>query len=61
MGPMGSLILGMSYGFLAGNPKVRKQAFQSMKKIAGLGIDALNKGGADDVPKTDDSTVSRAE
>lgn len=53
MDPVGLLILGAAYGFLAGNPKAREQAFQGVKKLAGMGIDALNKGGETIVPKTD--------
>lgn len=60
MNPIGLLILGAAYGFLAGNPKARTQTSSALQKIAGMAIDALtNKGGAVDASTSD--TLSETE
>lgn len=44
----GLILLGA--GYLLGNPKARDEAFSSLQKLAGMGIDALNKRGDNNVP-----------
>lgn len=56
MNVTGLILLGA--GYLLGNPKARDEAFSSLQKLAGMGVDALNKmgGGEPNVPTSDSST-----
>lgn len=48
------LILAAGYGYLAGNPKARKEFFGAVNGLIGKGVDALNNiGGDGDVSKAD--------
>lgn len=53
-------IMFLGAGYLLGNPQARSQFFDALQKLAGQGIDALNKAGGGDVnvPTTNTDTTS---
>lgn len=55
----GLILLGA--GYLLGNPKARDEAFSNLQKLAGMGIDALNKRGGGDNDVSTPDTGAEAE
>lgn len=52
MNPIAMLVLGASYGYLAGNPMARKSLIKQFIKLSGMAVDGLNKQGEKNVQAT---------